>query len=252
MSLHGKTAFVTGAGSGIGQATAMAFAQAGAWVLLVDRDESALAGALATLRQGGGQGATMVCDVRQGDAVRAAVACAVQQRGALDCAVNAAGVEGASKTLLDEDEALFEQVMDINLRGVWHCLRAQIGQMLGQRAGGAIVNIASAAGLVGSRRCAVYSASKHGVLGLTRSAALQYGGQRVRINAICPAGVSTDMARRIVSSSGQDMAGGGRNYPLGRYGTPQEIASGALWLCSEGAASTTGAVLSMDCGFTAA
>ncbi len=254
IDLQGKAAFVTGAGAGIGRATALAFAQAGAWVLLVDRDERSLDETLATLRQGGGEGATMVCDVRKGDAVRAAVAYAVQQRGALDCAVNAAGVEGAAKALLDEDDDLFDQVMDVNLRGVWHCMRAQIRQMLAQKGtGGAIVNVASAAGLVGSKRCAAYSASKHGVLGLTRSAALQYGGQGVRVNAVCPAGVSTDMARRIVSSVGKDIvSGGGSNYPLGRYSTPQEIASGILWLCSEGAASTIGTVLAMDCGFTAA
>jgi len=252
--LHGKTAFVTGAGSGIGRATALAFAQAGAWVLLADRDEHSLAETLTALRQSGGEGAAMVCDVRQSDAVGAAVAHAVERRGALDCAVNAAGVEGASKALLDEDDDLFDRVMDVNLRGVWHCMRAQIQQMLTQEAGGAIVNVASAAGLVGSRRCASYSASKHAVLGLTRSAALQYGKQRIRVNAVCPAGVSTGMADRIVASIGKDeiSSGAGSNYPLGRYSTPEEIASGILWLCSDGAASTIGAVLAMDSGFTAA
>jgi len=251
--LQGRTAFVTGAGAGIGRATALAFAQAGAWVLLADRDERALADTLAALRQAGGEGASMVCDVRRGEMVDAAVAHAAAQRGTLDFAVNAAGVEGAAKALLDEDDDLFDQVMDVNLRGVWHCMRSQIRQMLAQGTGGAIVNIASAAGLVGSKRCAAYSASKHGVLGLTRSAALQYGRQQIRVNAICPAGVSTEMAGRIVSSIGQEIAsGGGSNYPLGRYSTPEEIASGALWLCSKGAASTLGAALTMDSGLTAA
>lgn len=251
--LQGKTAFVTGAGAGIGRATALAFARAGAWVLLVDRDERSLGETLAALGQIGGEGATMVCDVRQGDAVGAAVAHAVERRGALDCAVNAAGVEGAPRALLDEDDDLFDRVMDVNVRGVWHCMRAQIRQMQAQGTGGAIVNVASAAGLVGSQRCATYSASKHAVLGLTRSAALQYAKQRIRVNAVCPAGVSTAMADRIVSSIGKDISsGGGANYPLGRYSTPEEIASGILWLCSDGAASTIGTVLAMDSGFTAA
>lgn len=249
--LRGKTAFISGAGSGIGRATALAFAQAGAWLLLFDCDERALADALAALHQGGGQGAAVLGDVRQADAVRAAVAHAVQQRGALDCAVNAAGVEGAARALLDEEPELFELVMDVNLRGVWHCMRAQIAQMLAQGRGGAIVNVASAAGLVGSQRCAAYSASKHGVLGLTRSAALQYARQGIRVNAVCPAGVGTGMADRILSATSRDAASGGSNYPLGRYATPQEIASGLLWLCGDGAAASIGAALVMDCGFTA-
>lgn len=251
--LQGKTALVTGAGSGIGRATALAFAQAGSWVLLVDRDACSLAATLAALEQGGGAGATRVCDVRQADAVRAAVGYAVERRGALDCAVNAAGVEGAARPLLDEDEELFDQVMNVNLRGVWHCMRSQIRQMLAQGTGGAIVNVASAAGLVGSSRCAAYAASKHGVLGLTRSAALQYAAQGIRVNAVCPAGVETDMARRIAASVGQGLAsGGGSNYPLGRYSTAQEIASAILWLCCRGAASTIGTALVVDCGLTAA
>jgi NAD(P)-dependent dehydrogenase (short-subunit alcohol dehydrogenase family) len=132
-------------------------------------------------------------------------------------------------------------------------MRAQMRQMLAQGTGGAIVNVSSGAGIVGSMRSAVYSASKHGVIGLTRSAALQYARQNIRINAICPAGVQTPMAQRIVTAAGKALvSGGGANYPLGRYSTPEEIASGILWLCSEGAGSAVGSVLTMDAGFTAA
>lgn len=173
--------------------------------------------------------------------------------GHLDCAVNAAGVEGATRELLQEDDALYEHTMNVNVRGVWLCMRAQIAQMLNQPGGGAVVNISSGAGLVGSARSAVYGASKHAVIGLTRSAALQYARRGVRINAVCPSGVQTPMAERIIASfPGGPPSAGGARYPLGRYSTPEEIASGILWLCSPGAASAIGSVLTIDAGFTAA
>ncbi len=250
--LAGRTAFVSGAGAGIGRAVALAFGAAGAWVLLADRDEAAAQATLALLQATGGAGAAMACDVRQAQQVRAAVEAAVQQRGALDYAANVAGVEGATAPLLDESDALYDQVMDVNVRGVWHCMRAQLRQMVQQAQGGAIVNVSSGAGIVGSKRCAAYAASKHAVIGLTRSAALQYGPQGIRVNAICPAGVQTAMAERIVASfPGGPPSAGGAAYPLGRYSTAEEVANGILWLCSEGAASATGSVLVMDSGLTA-
>lgn len=248
---NGRTAFVTGAASGVGRATALAFATAGAWVWLVDLEKRSLQDTLGALQQHGGQGAAVACDVRHPQAVQAAVDGLVRERGRLDFAVNAAGVEGAPGALLTESDELFNQVIDVNLRGVWNCMRAQIGPMVAQ-GGGAIVNVSSAAGLVGSLRCAAYSASKHGVIGLTRSAALQYARQGVRINAVCPAGVETPMARRIVASVPAIGSGGGANYPLGRYSTPEEIAASILWLCSEGGGSAIGTALSVDAGFTAA
>ena len=142
--------------------------------------------------------------------------------------------------------------MDVNVRGVWLCMRAQIAQMLLQPEGGSVVNVSSGAGLVGSARSAVYGASKHAVIGLTRSAALQYARRGVRINVVCPSGVQTPMAERIVASyPGGAPSGGSARYPLGRYSTPEEIASGILWLSSPGAASAIGSVLAIDAGFTA-
>lgn len=248
----GKAALVTGAGSGIGRATARAFATAGAWVLLADKDEAAAQETLAAIRMEGGEGAAVRCDVTKVEDVGSAVDTAVRARGALDFAANAAGMEGASGALLTETDELFDRVLDVNLRGVWHCMRAQIRQMATQSSGGAIVNVSSAAGLVGSMRCAAYAASKHGVIGLTRSAALQYAKQGIRINAICPAGVATPMAQRIGQSGAPLRSNGGANYPLGRYSTPEEIAASILWLCSEGSASAVGSVLTADAGFTAA
>lgn len=254
MEFTDKIAFITGAASGVGLATAQAFASAGARVALVDRDPEGLARTQAAVQNLGGKALVLSCDVTQRAAQQAAVEATVKAWGRIDCAVNSAGVEGATLPLIEEDEALFERVMAINVRGVWAGMQLQIRQMLAQQpGGGAIVNVSSAAGLVGSARCAVYSASKHAVIGLTRSAALQYARQGIRVNAICPGGVQTPMAERIVASfDGAPPSAGGARYPLGRYSTPQEIASGILWLCSPGAGSAVGSVLTMDSGFTAA
>lgn len=252
----GSVAWITGAGSGIGRATALAFTARGARVALVDRDAAGAeqtAGLLRGTGAGPDRALVLPCDVVDAAAVRAAVRATVQAWGRLDCAVNAAGVEGATRPLLDEDDDLYERTMDVNVRGVWHCLRAQVAQMLAQQpAGGAIVNLSSGAGLVGSARSAVYGASKHAVIGLTRSAALQYAKRGVRINAVCPSGVQTPMAERIVASfAGGPPSRGGAAYPLGRYSTPEEVASAILWLCSPGAASAIGSALVIDGGFTA-
>lgn len=252
MEFSGRVAFVTGAASGIGRATALAFAAAGAKVALVDRDTEGCTHTLDMLTRAGGAGLGLVCELTEAAEVQRAVAATVSAWGRIDCAVNAAGVEGATRELLDEDEALYERTMDVNVRGVWLCMRAQIAQMLLQPEGGSVVNVSSGAGLVGSARSAVYGASKHAVIGLTRSAALQYARRGVRINVVCPSGVQTPMAERIVASyPGGAPSGGSARYPLGRYSTPEEIASGILWLSSPGAASAIGSVLAIDAGFTA-
>jgi NAD(P)-dependent dehydrogenase (short-subunit alcohol dehydrogenase family) len=253
MDEAGQVALVTGAASGIGLATALAFADQSVRVVLVDRDAHGCERALDAVRDRGGDGVAQVCDVTDGASVQEAVDAAVELGGRLDFAVNAAGVEGATLPILDEDEELYDRVMGVNVRGVWLCLRAQIRQMTSQQpGGGAIVNISSGAGLVGSKRCASYSASTHAVIGLSKSAALQYARSGVRVNAICPAGVATPMADRIVGTfAGAPPSKGGAAYPLGRYSTPEEIASAALWLCSPGAASAIGTVLAVDGGFVA-
>ncbi|CAM3113431.1 SDR family oxidoreductase [Prescottella defluvii] len=253
MDFENKTIFITGAASGIGKASALAFAAQGGKVAVVDRNREALAEVVNQIEEIRSEALALHCDITQGDEVRAAVEATVSRWGRLDSAVNAAGVEGATKKLLEEDDALFDRTMDVNLRGVWHCMRAQIEQMMKQAEGGTIVNVSSGAGLVGSARSAIYSASKHAVLGLTRSAGLQYARNGVRINAVCPSGVQTPMADRIVDSfEGEAPSKGGAGYPLGRYSTPEEIASGIMWLSSPGAASAIGSVLTIDAGFTAA
>jgi NAD(P)-dependent dehydrogenase (short-subunit alcohol dehydrogenase family) len=251
MTFTGKVAFITGAASGIGRASALAFAAEGANLALVDLNPEGLAETIALLPRREAALA-LSCNVADAQQVREAVQQTVARWGRLDCAVNAAGLEGATRPLLEEDDALYDRIMDVNVRGVWHCMRAQIEQMLKQATGGTIVNVSSGAGLVGSARSAVYGASKHAVVGLTRSAALQYARKGVRVNVVCPSGVQTPMADRIVASfQGGAPSAGGANYPLGRYSTAEEIASGILWLSSPGAASAIGTVLAIDAGFTA-
>jgi NAD(P)-dependent dehydrogenase (short-subunit alcohol dehydrogenase family) len=253
MPFKGKVALVTGAASGIGRATALAFAEAGARVALLDVDRAGLEMVARIIRAQGAECLECACDLTDGAAVQAAADAIDRSWSRLDCAVNAAGVEGKTCNLLEEDDALYDRVMDINLRSIWQCMKIQISAMLENPEGGSIVNVSSGAGLVGSRRSAIYSMSKHAVIGLTRSAALQYAKRRVRINAVCPAGVQTPMAERIVASyDGSAPSGGGALYPLGRSSTPEEIASGILWLSSPGAASAVGTVLTIDAGFTAA
>lgn len=253
MTFKGKVALITGAASGIGRATAIAFAEAGARVALLDRDTMGLTEVERFIRDKGGEALPLPGDLTEAGGAETAVAAVNARWSRLDCAVNAAGVEGKNCELLEEDEALYDHVMDINLRTMWRGMKAQIAAMLANPEGGSIVNISSGAGLVGSRRSAIYSMSKHAVIGLTRSAALQYARRGVRINAVCPAGVQTPMAERIIAAyDGKAPSGGGALYPLGRSSTAEEIASGILWLSSPGAASAIGTVLTIDAGFTAA
>lgn len=254
LDFAGKTAFVTGAASGIGRATALEFARLGARVATVDRDEAGLLQTQKMLEERGAENECRICNVTQAGQVRAAVATVVERWGSLDCVVNSAGVEGIPQKMLEEDDALYDRIMDVNVRGLWLCMKIQIEQMLKQPDGGSIVNLSSSVGRVGSPWSALYSASKHATIGLSRSAALQYARKGIRINVVCPSGVATPMAERIRSaaSGGKETTAPGANYPLGRYSTAEEIASGILWLSSPGAASAIGSVLSIDAGFTAA
>jgi NAD(P)-dependent dehydrogenase (short-subunit alcohol dehydrogenase family) len=244
---------ITGSASGIGRATATTFSTAGYRTALVDRDEAGLSETLQQLRTQGSQGWATTCDVSDPASVEAAHLAAFPAFGRLDAAVNAAGIEGAWRKLADESLDLFDRVISVNLRGVWSCMQHQIRQMLTQEKGGIIVNVASGAGLVGSARSAVYAASKHGVVGLTKSAALQYATSGIRINAVCAGGVETPMADRILEQMPPNSLMSGRSVtPLGRYSTPVEIAAAALWLCSDLAASVIGVALPIDGGRTAA
>ena len=236
-----KVVLITGAASGIGRATALAFAATAASVVVADVDEAGGRETARHIADAGGEAHFIRADVAQTRDVEAMVAETVATYGRLDYAHNNAGIEGYVGALIDYPEELWDQVLQVNLKGVWLCLKYEIRQMLRQ-GGGAIVNTASSAGLRGSANLVAYSASKFGVVGLTKSAARQYATAGIRINAVCPTLIATPMVERAF----------GRNptvsVPMGRMGTPEEVAASVLWLCSEGAAFLTGHALPVDGG----
>jgi NAD(P)-dependent dehydrogenase (short-subunit alcohol dehydrogenase family) len=246
-----KTALVTGASSGIGRATALAFAKAGYAVVLADRDEVAGREAESEVRAVGAPALFVPCDVAEEADVRNLVEQAVATFGRLDAAFNNAGIEGLPAATADCTIDNFDRTIAVNLRGVWLCMVHEIRQMLKQENGGAIVNCSSVAGLRGIGGLPAYCASKHGVVGLTRTAALDYATHRIRVNAVCPGAIVTPMLERFMGSSEEARATTVESEPIGRLGTPEEIASAVLWLCSEGASFTTGQALAVDGGWTA-
>ncbi|GIX49212.1 MAG: short chain dehydrogenase [Candidatus Tectimicrobiota bacterium] len=249
--LQGKVALVTGAGSGIGRATALAFAREGARVVVADAEAAAGEATVARIREEGGEAAFVRVDVTRAEQVAAMVAQAVQRYGRLDCAHNNAGILGQPfQPLTDCSEEAWERLMAVNLKGVWLCLKYEIPQMVRQ-GGGAIVNTASTAGLVGSAAFPLYAASKHGVIGLTRSAALQFAGAGVRINAVCPGTTRTSMLAQIVQADPRFEAATRARHPLGRLAEPEEVAAAVVWLCSDAASFVTGHALAVDGGLLA-
>lgn len=245
----GRTALITGGAGGIGSATALAFAQAGANVVVADIADSGAAVA-ADIKAGGGRAVFIRCDVTRTSEVEALVAQTVQTFGALDFAFNNAGIEEEHARLGDSDEALFDRMLAINVKGVWACMRAEIQVMQAQKRG-VIINTASVAGLVGAPKHAIYGASKHAVIGLTKSAAAEYGRVGIRINAVCPGVIRTAMFERVIEQGLADEQGIRRLHPIGRIGEVDEIAGAVLWMCSEQAGFMTGHSLTIDGGFTA-
>lgn len=246
----GQVAFVTGAGSGMGLATARAFAEAGAAVTLTDANPDALAGAEAALRAAGHRVLAIRCDVADEDQVAAAVARTVDTFGRLDMAYNNAGIQAPATDAADEPAELFDRLIAINLRGVWAAMKHELAQMRRQGSG-AIVNCSSLGGLVGLPGRAAYHATKHGVIGLTRSAAVEYAPRGVRINAICPGTIETPMVTRMIESGDLDRAQAAAGQPIARLGTAEEMAAAVLWLCSPGASFVVGVALPVDGGYTA-
>src|SRR5271170_8055095 len=248
--LKGKVGLVTGGTSGIGRDTAVLFAKAGARVVVAGRREREGKETIELVRAAGGDGLFVKTDVSKAAEVDALVQKTVEKFGRLDIAFNNAGVEGVWLPIVNQSEEDFDRTININLKGVWLCLKYEIRQMLKQGAGGAIVNMASIFGLVGSAGAAAYSASKHGVIGLTKTAALENAKNGIRINAVCPGFTETPMADRIfqVPEVHKYVLS---CHPVGRLGRPTEIAEAVVWMCSDRTPFMTGQSLVLDGGFLA-
>lgn len=245
-----KVAFITGASTGIGRSTAMEFAKANAQVVVVDVNTDAGPQTVKKIQEVGGKAHFIKCDVSHDAEVKIAVQETVQRFGSLDYAFNNAGVEGGQALTADCTEENWDKVININLKGVWLCMKYQIPQMLKQ-GHGSIVNCSSIAGLVGFPGIPAYVASKHGVIGLTKTAALEYAKLNIRVNAICPGVIQTPMIDRFVHGEAQIRKQLADGEPIGRVGNPNEIAQAALWLCSDCASFVTGHPMVVDGGWVA-
>jgi NAD(P)-dependent dehydrogenase (short-subunit alcohol dehydrogenase family) len=250
MELKDKVGLITGGTSGIGRETAVLFAQAGARVVIAGRREKEGQETIELIRGAGGDGLFVKTDVSRASEVEALVQTTVEKFGRLDIAFNNAGFEGVWAPITRQSEEDFDRTININLKGIWLCLKFEIRQMLKQGYGGAIVNMASILGLIGSAGVGAYSASKHGVVGLTKTAALENAKSGIRINAVCPGFVETPMSDRTlrVPSVHKYVVG---LHPVGRLGRPSEIAEAVVWMCSDRASFMTGQSLVLDGGFLA-
>lgn len=241
-----KVALVTGAASGIGRATALAFAAEGARVAILDRTAVALRETEAALKQAGGEVLVIACDVSIPEQVEAAVAQVVERFGRLDIAFNNAGVENKAQPLHEIELEEWDRILDINLRGTFVCMKHEIAQMVRQ-GGGVVVNTSSGAGIRGVAGGASYAASKHAIIGMTRSAALDYAKQNIRVNAILPGNIETPMMDRFTSG---DLQKAIDLEPIGRLGKPEEIAEAVLWMSSDLGGFVTGSAVVVDGGWS--
>ena len=247
MKFSGQVAVVTGGGAGIGRATALAFAAEGLNVVVADVDVAGGEGTVEQIKACGGNAVFVRCNVTLEAEVKQLMAQAISHYGRLDYAFNNAGIEIEHGRLADGTQDEFDAIMGVNVKGVWLCMKYQLPLMLAQ-GGGAIVNTASVAGLGAAPKMSIYSASKHAVIGLTKSAAIEYAKKGIRVNAVCPAVIDTGMFRRAYEADPRKAEYAAAVHPVGRIGTVDEVASAVLYLCSQGAAFTTGHALAVDGG----
>ncbi|SFB86918.1 NAD(P)-dependent dehydrogenase, short-chain alcohol dehydrogenase family [Halobiforma haloterrestris] len=247
--LNDGVAIVTGGGSGIGRATAARFATEGTSVVVADVDVEGGEETVSRIEADGGEATFVECDVTDGDEVAAAVETAVDSYGGLDFAFNNAGIEGESAPSSEQSLSNWNRVIEINLSGVFHGLREEIPAML-EDGGGAIVNTASIAGILGFPNLTPYVASKHGVVGLTKTAAIEFGAEDLRVNAVCPGVIETPMVERSQEENPESMEQTIAATPMDRLGQPEEIAGAVAWLCSDDASFVTGESLVVDGGFS--
>jgi NAD(P)-dependent dehydrogenase (short-subunit alcohol dehydrogenase family) len=250
MKMKGKVVLVTGAAGGIGRATACAFAIEGATVVVSDVDTAGAERTVALIREADGDATFERCDVACERDVRDLIAGIQVRHGRLDYAVNNAGIEGRKDRVADYSLDEYETIMNVNVRGVLQCLKYEL-QLMVEQGGGAIVNVASIAGIGAAPKMAAYSASKHAVIGLTRTAAVEYGRKNIRVNAVCPGMIATEMLGRIIENGAVNGDVAIAAHPMGRVGTPEEIASAILFLCSDGAGYLNGHALVVDGGGSA-
>ncbi|MFG3441106.1 glucose 1-dehydrogenase [Nonomuraea sp. NPDC047897] len=251
--LDGKATLITGAGSGIGAATAMVFARHGAKVVVADIDEEGGRRTAAEVQAAGGEAAFVWVDVRQADAVKDMVDFTVERYGRLDCAVNNAGVDTAGDGRLHEvGEEAWDASITVNLKGVWWCMKHELARMV-EQGSGSIVNVASVAGLVGIEApfVSAYVAAKHGVVGLTKAAALEYATSGIRVNAVCPGAVRTQMVDDLIQQGIMTLEQTAAYHPVGRYANPPEIGEAIAWLSSDAASFVTGLPMAVDGAMTA-
>ena len=252
-NLEGKSALVTGGASGIGRATALAFAREGARVAVADIMQDAAQRTVTEIEAIGGQALAIACDVTDDDAVKAMIAATVDAFGGLDCAFNNAGiapyqVNAGGQKIADVAPEAWRRLIDVNLTGVWLCLRHEVAQMRAQGSGGVIINTASILGLVGSATSSAYVAAKHGVVGLTKTAAADHAEDNIRVNAVCPGYIETPMTEETMRRRGERILA---RVPMARMGKAGEIAEAVVWLCSPKASFVTGVSWAVDGGYTA-
>lgn len=250
ISFEGKVVLVTGGAGGIGRAAALAFGRAGASVVVADLSVDGGHATAAMIVEAGGKALFVPTNVTRAREVQALIDKAVATYGRLDCAFNNAGIEEEHLPLGEGDEEQFDRIMGVNVKGAWLCMKYEIRQMLKQ-GGGAIVNTASVAGLVGAPTQPIYAASKHAVVGMTKTAAAEYGRAGIRINSVCPGVINTPMLARALEREPQREKKLRSVHPIGRFGEAAEVANAALWLCSEQASFVTGHQLAVDGGLTA-